>query len=82
MSDHPNDKIPPGAARGEKAEVIRRKFCLEEDHVYESPYNDYEFTKYNMPAGYEEGYLCFEEEELDIAVHNGKVYYIKKIENV
>lgn len=79
MTDHKNDKIPPGAAIGDKAEVIRKKYCLEDDQVYECLYNDYEFTKYNMPNRYDEGYLCFEEEELDIMVHNGKVYYIRKI---
>lgn len=78
MTDHPNDNIPPGAARGDKAEVIRIKYGLENNMVYHSQYNDYEFTKYFLPKGYEEEYLCFEEDELDVMVHNGKVFYIKK----
>lgn len=63
-------------ASGDKAEAIRRKYCLENNQVYDSN-ESFEFTE---KAEYEgDIYICFEESELDIIYHNGKVFYIHRV---
>lgn len=67
-------------AVGDKAEAIRRKYCLENNQVYESVVDDYTFFKSKSNVCYNNSdiYYCFEESELDKINHNGKTYYIKK----
>lgn len=68
-------------ARGDKAEAIRRKYCLENDQVYDANGNDiYDniaFFKSKDSCG--DAYLCYEEDGLDIIVQNGKVFYIHRV---
>lgn len=65
-------------ARGDKAEAIRRKYCLEPKMVFDDPVDEDLFVQYDDKPG--DVYLCFEESELDIVEQNGKIYFIKKIE--
>lgn len=68
--------VTPGV--GDKAEAIRRRYCLENHQVFESVSDDYTYLQYDDRSG--EMYLCFEESELDaILLDNDKVYFIKRI---
>lgn len=66
-------------ARGDKSEAIRRKYCLENNQVYEDQDNDYAFME--SPSGAGDEYLCFAASELDTISHQGKLYFIKRIKN-
>lgn len=66
-------------ARGDKAEAIRKKYCLENNQVYEDADNDYTFRELTNGKGDE--YLCFAANELDTISHQGKLYFIKRIKN-
>ena len=46
-------------ARGDISEAIRRKYCLENDHVYDSGSDDYMFFKTPGNDSSTEVYLCF-----------------------
>lgn len=66
-------------SRTEKAEAIRRKFCLENNQVYEAFDDDNTFFK--SPQSDQSNsviYMCFEEKELVSITHNGKKFYIYK----
>lgn len=66
-------------AKGDKAEAIRRKYCLENNRVYEDLDFDWMFAEKEDNAG--DTYLCFKASELDTINHNGKLYFIKRIKN-
>lgn len=69
----PEYEIP---AVGDKAEAIRRKYCLENDQVYEDVDNDYLFRE--KPCGTGDEYICFDASELESIWHNKKLYFIKR----
>lgn len=70
-------------ARGDKAEAIRRKYCLENDQVYDANGNDiydnFAFFKSKDSCG--DAYLCFDSHDIDIIKHRGILYYIYRIKN-
>lgn len=63
-------------ALGDKAEAIRRKYCLENDRVFESQDDDYTFWEEKESLG--EQYLCFKASELDSMHYKGNLYFIKR----
>ena len=66
-------------ASGDKAEAIRRKYCLENDQVYEDTDNTCVF--WELPSGAGDKFLCFGSVEIDAIYHDNKWYYIKRIKN-
>jgi len=71
-----DQEMPQCPAQTDKAKAIRRKYCLENNKVFEFPFDDYTYFEKNGEAG--EEYLCFEEDELDVVVENGKAFFIKR----
>jgi hypothetical protein len=66
-------------ARCDKAEAIRKKYCLENNRVYEVLDNSDTFRE--LQDGNGDHYSCFSSVELDTVSHNGKLYFIKRIKN-
>ena len=75
-NDYETEETP---AQGDKAEAIRRKYCLENNQVYEESDNSYAFRE--LPCGAGDMFLCFESSEIDEICHNNKWYYIRRMKN-
>lgn len=75
-NDYETEETP---AQGDKAEAIRRKYCLENDQVYEDQDDDCTFRK--EAGGKGDKFLCFELSEIDAIYHDKKWYYIKRTKN-
>ena len=78
-NDYETEETP---AQGDKAEAIRRKYCLENDQVYEDTDNTCVF--WELPSGAGDKFLCFELfelSEIDAIYHEKKWYYIKRTKN-
>ena len=75
-NDYETEETP---AQGDKAEAIRRKYCLENDQVYEDTDNTCVF--WELPSGAGDKFMCFGSLELDAIYHDKKWYYIKRTKN-
>ena len=75
-NDYETEETP---ARCNKAEAIRKRYCLENNQVYEESDNSYAFRE--LPCGTGDMFLCFESSEIDIIYYDKKLYYIKRMKN-
>lgn len=73
--EYETEESPAGC---DKAEAIRKKYCLENNQVYEMDNSD---TFRELQGGNGDHYSCFNSVELDTVSHNGKLYFIKRIKN-
>lgn len=64
---------------GDKSEAIRKKYCLENDKVFEDEDDSDVFRELQFGTGNK--YFCFSASELDSIYQNGKLYLIKRIKN-
>lgn len=64
------------SAKTDKAEAIRKRYCLENNQVFESLDDDFTYRE-KEDSG--DTYLIFDNSELDTIHYKNKLYFIKRI---